>query len=72
MTFKPEVIEGGKGKQAQFVCPFCGESFARRHSEDAPFEGRSLDGHWEESPRCGNNRNVNNPTQSKYLDNVDD
>lgn len=48
----------------QFVCPWCGATFARRWiaSDGVP----SLEEHWLQRPECSANRAVNNPTQSKY------
>lgn len=52
-----KLIPGGRGKQFQFACPFCGGLFETR--ED-------LDQHFESSPACYRNRMANNPTTDKY------
>lgn len=69
MGFKPEILEGGKGNQGQFVCPWCGMSFEHRYMDAS--EEPSLASHWVTNPRCKALANVNNPTQSKYKDNED-
>lgn len=50
-----DVVEGLKDK-ATVVCTWCGGKFVSKER---------LEEHWTESPRCGRNRNVNNPTQEK-------
>lgn len=66
MSFKPQVIDGGKGQQGQFVCPWCGSTFARRHvASDGVL---SLEEHWQTNPRCKALASVNNPLQTKYGD----
>lgn len=57
MTFKPQLITGGRGEQGQFVCPFCAGTYGSR---------AELDAHWEADPRCKRNRFASNPLQSKY------
>lgn len=62
MSFKPQLIEGGKG--GNFPCTYCAQGFRTREA---------LDDHWDSDPRCGRNRNVssNSPQKGGNAEDVD-
>lgn len=51
-----ELLAGGRDLPG-YVCPWCGTKTLTR---------AGLEAHFEADPRCKGNRNVNNPTQTKY------
>lgn len=57
-----QVIDGEKDKRT-VVCPWCAKTFLTRGD---------LDEHWASDPRCKANARVNNPTQTKYMEALDD
>lgn len=59
-----QVLDGGLSAEPGFVCPWCGESFARRYI--ASDGVASLEEHWATDPRCKAHAHVNNQTQTKY------
>lgn len=76
MTLK--LIQGGRGKKGRFVCGWCGATFdvrwakPRKTKEEARNDPPSLEAHFWNNPVCKQNKNTNNPTQTKYRDGSED